>query len=472
MSRFITLLSQRHFAANAEHPRRGFRLAATCLVAGLAATAIAGAQQVAGKGEPKGDAAKAVSKERVKVVHPPVIEEEAKVPSFTLPDPLQAADGSTIASAEAWRTRRRPELLEQFRKLVYGRVPGRPEKLRFEAGPGRPFLGGKATARQIRVLFRGDPKGPAADLLLVLPANATSVPVFLGLNFNGNHSVHPDPSIPLNPNWMRPGADKGVLDNRATEKSRGVEASRWPLERIIARGYGVATCYYGDIDPDFDDGFANGVHPLFTPDPAARTDDAGGSIAAWAWGLSRLLDALETVPEVDAKRVAVIGHSRLGKTALWAGAEDERFAFVISNNSGCGGAALSRRAFGETVRRINHAFPHWFCRKYREFNDREHDCPIDQHELIALIAPRPVYVASASEDLWADPRGEYLSAFHASPVYRLFGDAGLPSAEPPALDTPVGEGRIGYHNRRGKHDVTAYDWDRYCDFADRVMKAR
>jgi len=400
----------------------------------------------------------------------PVNYEEGLVPEYALPDPLVCADGTLVADAPTWRERRRPEILRLFEEHVYGRTPSADVDAVFEVWEkDTAALNGLATRKQIHARFHRTGQRMSMELLLYVPNHAPKpVPAFLGLNFRGNHSIHTDPDIMLSQAWVSDRYE-GVEGNRATEAARGTVFHQWPVERVLGRGYALATAYYGDLDPDYDDGFRNGVHPLFYA-PGQLVPAAGewGAIGAWAWGLSRAMDYLVSDSEVDQGRVAVMGHSRLGKTSLWAGAQDERFALVISNDSGCGGAALSRRRFGETVERINTTFPHWFCGNFRRYSDRVDDLPVDQHMLIALMAPRPVYVACAQEYPWADPRGQFLSAYHASPVYRLLGESGLAADSMPGLHQPV-MSRIGYHFRAGKHDVTNYDWDRFMDFADLHM---
>ena len=397
--------------------------------------------------------------------------DEAKVPRYTLPDPLVMLDGGKVADAKVWRDVRRSEVLELFRMHMFGRSPGKPEKMSFEVFErGDGALDGKALRKQVTVRFAEGDGAPSMDILIYLPADAKGpVPLFVGLNFRGNHIVGTDPAIRLSTRWIR-STYEGVVNDRATEAARGTAASRWPVETILARGYGFATIYYGDIEPDRKDALGESVRAMYLkPGQKAPAPDGWGAIGAWAWGLSRAMDYFETDKKIDAARVAVIGHSRLGKTALWAGATDERFAMAISNNSGCGGAALSRRCFGETVARINKVFPHWFCGNFHKYGGREGDLPIDQHMLIALMAPRPVYVASAEGDRWADPRGEFLSCVHATPVHRLFGKTGLPTETMPGVGKNV-SGDIGYHIRPGKHDLTAFDWARYLDFADKHLR--
>jgi hypothetical protein len=400
---------------------------------------------------------------------PPVNEDEAKVPAYTLPDPLRLENGTRVTTARAWQDRRRPELLRLFEAEIYGRSAPVPTGMRFVSREiDRDALGGTAVRKQISILFTGDEAGPSMDLLIYVPTTQASSPrqrpAFLGLNFAGNHSIHRDPGIRLSTRWMRPTRDDRVVDHRATEASRGSAASRWPVETLLSRGFALVTAYYGDLEPDHPEGWTDGIRAQFAP--PSQEPDSWGAIGAWAWGLSRALDYLETDDDIDASRVALIGHSRLGKAALWAGAQDERFGVVIANESGEGGAAITRRRFGETIARITTAFPHWFCPRFAHYAGREDELPVDFHQLVALIAPRPVYIASAAEDLWADPRGEFLSAKHAEPVYRLLGTDGFGAADMPAVDHPVGR-TIGYHVRRGEHDITAYDWEQYLEFASR-----
>ncbi|MBL7219943.1 MAG: acetylxylan esterase [Phycisphaerae bacterium] len=366
-----------------------------------------------------------------------------------LPDPLKTLDGKKVTSAEIWRAKRRPEILELFRKHVYGRAPvGRPENMKFKVEEvAKDALGGVATRKLVRISFEG-PGGKGSMRVSVYVSNKAKgkpAPGFLLISHRAFGKVDPD----------RKGANPF-----------------WPAKAIVARGYAAAVCFAQDVDPDKYDKFKNGVHGIFDKPDTPRAPDAWATIAAWAWGASRAMDYFETDTDIDAKRIAVLGHSRGGKTSLWCGAEDQRFAMVISNNSGCSGAALARRKSGETVARINKGFPHWFCDNYSKFDGKEEDMPVDQHMLVALAAPRPVYVASASKDSWADPLGEFLACVHAEGVYKLFGLNGLGASEMPKPESPLQSGHIGYHLRTGRHGLTEYDWKCYMDFADKHFRKK
>ena len=396
--------------------------------------------------------------------------DESKLPAYTLPDPLVCEDGSPVKTAADWKSKRRPELLALIEREMFGKAPPRPPlSFKVDEAP-TPALDGKVLRKQVSISLNGKPDGPVMDLLLYVPADAKGpVPVVFGLNFNGNQGASKDPGIRLCRSWLRDNKEAGIVNNRATEASRGCEEGRWQIEYAASRGYAVATVCYCDIDPDFHDEWKNGVHALYPEIETARSGSTWGTIAAWAWGMSLGMDYLQKDPAVDAKRVVAQGHSRLGKTSLWAGALDDRFAIVISNNSGAGGAALSKRIFGETVGRLNSAFPHWFCGNFKKYSEKEADLAFDQHELIALIAPRPVLITSATEDQWADPKGEFLSGLGADPVYKLLGTEGMAAKEHPPAGKAVSS-TIGYYLRSGAHDVTREDWGVYLDFADKHLK--
>ena len=399
--------------------------------------------------------------------------DESKVPEYTLPELLVTESGDSVVSEQMWQEVRRPELISLFEENVYGKIPEKRFIPAFKViSVDKDALGGMATRKQVEVRIGDTLKSVTLNLLIYIP-NETSKPVaaFLGFNFYGNQTICKDTGIIITENWVHNNKKFGIYENRATEDSRGVREHRWPVKLILENGYALATAYYGDIDPDFDDGFKNGIHPLFYRNGQVKPDpDEWGSISAWALGYSMALDYLIEDPDINGDKVAVMGHSRLGKTALWAGALDKRFAVVISNESGCGGAALSRRQFGETVDRINTSFPHWFCETFKKYNGKEDSLPVDQHELIALIAPRPVYVTAAEEDLWADPLGMFLACKNASPVFELYGEKGFPNDAVMETNVPVTTGTIWFHQRSGKHDVTGYDWKQFIKFADKYLK--
>ena len=396
--------------------------------------------QVGSTGAPDGWQASSENVAREMERHPGLIYREEEVPDYVLPPVLKGVDGAPVDSVEAWR-RNREILLEAFRTEMYGRRPGLPEELEFETLERvSGVLGGRAEFERIAVRSRQGERTHQFEFGLYLPAErAKSIPAVILIDFGirGSGSEQADPD------------------------GLGFRAPRAVLER----GYAGIVFQYGDIAPDHPDRYTEGAIRLFEGGEGNRPEDATRAIAAWGWGASRAMDFLESDDRIDSARVAVVGVSRNGKAALWAAAEDERFDIAISMMSGCGGAALSRRRYGETVRIINRLFPHWFVPRFERYNDNEEELPIDQHQLVALIAPRGVYIQSADEDLWADPLGEYLSLAHGSAIYTLWGYEPLNPEAMPGLREPIIAGPLGYHIREGGHRVFDYDWQRILDFA-------
>ncbi len=402
--------------------------------------------------------------------------DESKMPPYTLPDVLTLQDGRRVTDAETWVKMRRPEILELFRTHVYGRSPGKPAHITSKVIlEDNKLYNGLATRRSVSVCFTERPDGPCMLMHIFIPNNAKKpVPVFVGVLIIKDFEQTQD--------WPMPGyilADMkedlnkyimtGSGSSKKAKKLGKLPGKMLPVA-ILERGYAFASIDPDSIAPDDPATYDSKIISEYSgPDRSKRPPDDWKTIAAWSWGLSRALDYFETDTDIDATKVIAIGHSRRGKTALWAAAQDERFAMAISNDSGCTGAALSKRIYGETVALINNQFPYWFCENYRKYDDNEAALPLDQHMLLALIAPRPLYVASAVDDKWADPEGEFLSAVNTDPVYALFGKTGLGVTEMPAVNDPVGD-MIGYHIRSKGHALTDYDWLRYLDFADRQFK--
>ena len=399
----------------------------------------------------------------------PTIKKEAEVMPYDLPPLLITETGKEIETVNDWEGLRRPEIHSYFANQVYGVVPGQLEFHKIEVLDDEPTaLGGRAIRKQVNLIFKKEKRSVKMSLLIYLPKNKIKSPVFLAYNFKGNYTVNADPSILIN------GKKESELSEEELKKfnknKRGGRTSRWAIDKMIDAGYGLVTIDYNNVDPDKND-FSDGIHSLFyKTGQTAPSKNEWGSLSAWAWGMSRIMDFLETEPLIDSKKVILFGHSRLGKTALWAGANDQRFSIVISNNSGCGGAALSRRRFGEKLSDINTNYPHWFAKNFHYFNENETALDVDQHMLIALIAPRPVYVASASQDAWADPNGEFIATKEASPVYRIYGKKALEMEKQPPVNKPF-HGTMGYHLRDGKHDVTDYDWEQYIKFANQHFES-
>tara|TARA_B100000029_G_scaffold286421_1_gene280154 strand:- start:188 stop:1426 length:1239 start_codon:yes stop_codon:yes gene_type:complete len=378
--------------------------------------------------------------------------DESKVPHYDLPDPLTTAEGTAVTNAKQWKNIRRPQILSLFANFIYGTVPTPPDPIQQSyqiIKEDKSFLDNKATKLDISIRFKNR-KGTAQTHIIVFIPNQIEkpAPAFMMMSFDN----------PRGSSFQLSNSRKGHLRN-------GV-----PLVKLIDNGYGYISVYHGDLIGHNEVSFGKGIHKLFFRDgqsfPKAHE---WGVLGANAWTGMRALDYLETNDRIDAKRIAIMGHSKMGKATLWAAAQDERFALAISAQSGCGGAALWRRKFGETMLKLNR-FPHWLCINARKFNEREDDLPVDQHMLLSLIAPRPVYVASGTADTWADPHGEFQSAKHAGPVYRLLGKKPLSTTKIPSPNQPLLNGDIGYHLRTGGHSVAPYDWEQFIRFANNHLK--
>jgi len=393
--------------------------------------------------------------------------------NYSLPDPFVMLGGRRVTSREQWHKERRSELKTLFQQYMYGSLPPKPVRQRATIAAEYPdFLAGKATLKLIRIDM-GEAGSPQIDLMLVLPNQRTTpAPVFLAMNFAGNQSLTADPRVPLARGWVYKDG-KGVTNHLCTEASRNADVNHWPrhewpLTEIIGRGYALATFYSGDIDSDRAE-VSNGVYAwLANGDPARNNPTNRGSIAAWAWGFHRCVDYLISDRDINAQRIAVLGHSRQGKAALLAGAFDERIALVVPHQAGCGGTAPSRGKVGESVKRINTSFPHWFNAAFKQFNDEPERLPFDQNCLVALCAPRPVLFSNATEDQWANPTGQFEVLRAADPVYGFLGVEGLNAAEMPPPGHLV-DSRLGYYIRDGMHSMTTGDWVIFLNFADRHL---
>jgi hypothetical protein len=398
----------------------------------------------------------------------PVNYDEARVGTYTLPDPLVLADGKPVRDAKTWNEKRRGEIVRLFEENQYGRSPGRPAAMSFDVfDKGTPALDGKAIRRQVTIFFSADKAGPKMDLLVYVPANAAGpVPVLLNIGFSANSSTVDDPGVKAGEVWGR--------DKKKVPAGQGMNFGRVDVARLLDAGFGFATVYYGDIDPDFLGGVPLGVRALYLkPGQTGPAPDEWGAIAAWAWGLSRAIDYLETDKGVDATRVAIMGVSRLGKTVMWAGAHDTRIALVIASCSGEGGAALSRRNYGETIAHLTEAsrFPYQFAGNYAKFANQVDKLPVDAHMLVALIAPRPVLLQTGDKDFWSDPKGEFLAAVAAGPVYRLLGKQGLDTDRMPPAGVPILH-TIGYFMHAGGHGTIPSDWDQFLAFMQMHLQGK
>ena len=398
----------------------------------------------------------------------PVNYTEANVGSYTLPDPLKCSDGQIVKNSNTWFYKRRKEIVNLFEQNQFGVTPKDKIKVNYDIfeRAGSAF-DNSAERTQVTLNLSGNQKEKKIDLLYYIPTNATKpVPVLLYISFQANSQLIDDSQIKEGFIWNR--------EKQRVPAGRKSFFGKFNVRSILESGFGFATVYYGDIEPDFADGYKYGVRSLFkeNEDTALNKPDAWGSIAVWSWGLSRILDYFETDKRIDADSIIIMGVSRLGKTVLWAGALDERFASVIAVCSGESGATLSRRNYGETIAHIASPtrFSYWFAPKYQEYGKDVNSLPVDGHMLISLIAPRPLLLITGNTDKWSDPYGEYLAAKAAEPVYELLGKKGLETEKMPSPGKPV-LNNIGFFMHEGGHGMVKEDWKVILSFLEKHFKS-
>lgn len=391
----------------------------------------------------------------------PVNYNQAKVGTYTLPDPLLLNDGKLVRTAKTWWTERRPQIVKLFETQQYGIAPGRPKEESFHVAEQGKAFGGTAIRKQVTISFSKDPSWPKIHLLVYLPAAAKKpVPMYFTISFAPNQCVTDDPAIIPGKIWS-PRTHTKVMPPQ-----RYCFFGHLPVKRLLDAGFGVASFYYGDVDPDFIGGFKYGIREKYLkPGQTRRAPDAWGAIAAWAWGMSRVEDYFETDPQIDAKRVAIQGISRLGKTVMWAGAHDQRFAAVIASCSGEGGAALSHRDYGETIALLTTPtrYPYQFAENYAKWGGFPDKAPMDANMLVALVAPRPLLLQTGSTDYWSDPKGEFLAEVAAGPVYKLLGKTPLETDVWPPPGVPILH-TLAYYMHKGGHGMVPTDWNIYLEF--------
>jgi hypothetical protein len=396
----------------------------------------------------------------------PVNYSEDSLGTYTLPDVLTLQNGKKVNDAKTWTEKRRPEIVNLFEEHQFGKMPSKPADMSFNVfDKGTEVLGGKAIRKQVTVYFTKDTSEPKMDLLIYLPAKTNKPsPLLLIINFSANSNAVDDPGVKPGEVWTRDGKKVPASQSRAFGKIN--------VDTFVSQGIGVATVYYGDIEPDFKAGIKYGIRSLYLKpgmnEPAANE---WGAISAWAWGLSRAMDYFQTDKQIDAKRVALQGTSRLGKTVLWAGAHDPRFKLVIASCSGEGGAALSRRNYGESINHMTDTSRYYyqFAPNRHNYSGDPNQSPVDAHMLVALMAPRPLLLQTGDTDYWSDPKGEFLAAVAAEPVYKLFGKKGPGTDVMPKAGEQTMLNTLGYYMHAGGHGTIPSDWPIFIQYMKKYL---